>query len=131
MNIFSYALKSLVHFKKANFATFLGIMVSAAVLTGALILGDSVKSSLESLVTQRLGKASLAVQTPERLFSVKLASELQNELKNSVVPVLQTKGMLLNPEKELRINNASIIGIDSGFPRLFNTQDSIQEMGKP
>jgi putative ABC transport system permease protein len=130
MNIFSYAFKSLFYYRKANLATLMGIMVSAAVLTGALILGDSVKSSLEAMVTQRLGNASYAVQTPERLFHIKLASALQKELGNKVVPVLQTKGILLNTEKELRINNANVIGIEPGFPVLFNTQESVPDDGE-
>lgn len=55
MTLFRFIIQSLKYYKKQHFALFLGTIISTAVLTGALIVGDSVKLSLKSLVDSRLG----------------------------------------------------------------------------
>src|SRR5437879_10154040 len=48
------ALRNLVYHWRANLAVFLGVVVGAAVLTGALLVGDSLRGSLRFLTLQRL-----------------------------------------------------------------------------
>lgn len=53
----------------------LGVAVATAVLTGALLVGDSVRGSLRDLTLQRLGRIDYALAT-QNLFRAALAEEL-------------------------------------------------------
>ena len=46
---------SLRHYRRIHIAVALGVAVATAVLTGALLVGDSVRGSLRDLTLQRLG----------------------------------------------------------------------------
>jgi len=56
-------LRSLWFFRKQHLAVMAGTLISTAVLTGALIIGDSVMLSLKNLVEIRLGDTHYALQT--------------------------------------------------------------------
>jgi putative ABC transport system permease protein len=54
MTPFRLLLRNLLYHWRGNFAVFLGVVVGAAVLTGALLVGDSLRGSLRDLTLQRL-----------------------------------------------------------------------------
>ncbi len=56
MNRWQIATKSLFFFRRNNLAIALGVAAATAVLTGALIVGDSMRHSLRELTLERLGK---------------------------------------------------------------------------
>ena len=60
--------RSLIYFWRINLAVVLGVAVATAVLTGALIVGDSVRGSLRDLSLSRLGKIDHALVS-ERFFA--------------------------------------------------------------
>ena len=47
--------KNLLYYWRINLAVLLGAAVATVVLTGALLVGDSVKGSLRDLILDRLG----------------------------------------------------------------------------
>lgn len=96
----------------------LGTIVSTAVLTGALIVGDSVKNSLHNIVDLRLGKVEYAMDAGDRFVRSDLAREIGNDLKSIVEPVLQVEGIAINPETNTRINQIKVFGVDSTFNEL-------------
>ena len=55
MNRWQIAIKSLFYFRRTNLAIALGVAAATAVLTGALIVGDSMRNSLRELTLERLG----------------------------------------------------------------------------
>ena len=55
MTPFRLLLRNLLYHWRGNFAVFLGVVVGAAVLTGALLVGDSLRGSLRDLTLRRLG----------------------------------------------------------------------------
>ena len=55
MTPFRLLLRNLLYHWRGNLAVFLGVVVGAAVLTGALLVGDSLRGSLRDLTLQRLG----------------------------------------------------------------------------
>jgi ABC-type lipoprotein release transport system permease subunit len=57
----SLILRNLVHFRWANLAVIAGMAVATAVLTGALMVGDSVRGSLRQLALRRLGPVDHAL----------------------------------------------------------------------
>ena len=61
-----------------NLAVACGVAVAAAVLTGALLVGDSMRGSLRRLTLDRLGRID-EVLLADRFFRAKLADELAAE----------------------------------------------------
>ena len=49
MTTFRLAVRSLRHYRATNLAVSAGVAVAVAVLTGALMVGDSVRASLRAL----------------------------------------------------------------------------------
>lgn len=94
---------------------FMAVVISTAVLTGALVIGDSVKYSLSQLVDQRLGKVEFAMVTGDRFVRAELANEISRELSVEVTALLTMKGMAINVQSQNRIPNAQILGVDTSF----------------
>ena len=115
MNQFRFIIKSLIHFRKQHFAVFMATIISTAVLTGALIVGDSVKYSLNHLVDKRLGSVEYAMLTGDRFVSTELSSNISKELNLPAAAMLMLQGIAINTNNQKRINRAQIIGVNSNF----------------
>lgn len=120
MNKTKYILKSLWYYRKQHLAVLLGTIVSTAVLTGALIVGDSVRNSLTELVSLRLGTVEYAMDTGDRFVRSELAREIGNDLEAIVEPVLQVEGIAVRPENNTRVNQIKVYGVDSSFNDIAN-----------
>ena len=86
-----------------------GILLATAVLTGALLTGDSVKGSLRRFALQRLGGIRQALFTPSRFFSQDLAARISGD----TAAVLLLKGMAITEEKQ--INRVQVLGCGPAF----------------
>jgi len=120
MTIFSLILHNLKYYRKSYLAILAGTIISTAVLTGALVVGDSVRYSLVQLTDIRLGKTRFAIQSGNRFFRQILSVELAGRAKNLVAPVLQLEGIAVNTAKNTRINRVEILGVDERFAKLWN-----------
>ena len=107
--------KSIWFFRKQHLAVLLGTVISTAVLTGALIIGDSVKLSLQRLVDIRLGEVKYAMQTGDRFVRSYLANDISNQLNTRCTPLLNLTGVAINPETNNRINSINVLGVQPGF----------------
>ena len=76
MNLGQFAWKSLIYYWRNNLAVAAGICAATAVLTGALIVGDSMRGSLLRLTTERLGKIDELI-VAEGFFSVELVEQIK------------------------------------------------------
>jgi ABC-type antimicrobial peptide transport system permease subunit len=112
---FKYILKSFLYFKKQHLAVLAGTIITTAVITGALIVGDSVKSSLTNIVENRLGNVQYVLQSNDRFVRAKLAEEISNKLNVKSAPVILLQGITSNPENDVRINKTQVVGVDSSF----------------
>ena len=56
MNRIQFVLRSLFYFARINLAVSLGVLAATAVLTGALLVGDSMRGSLRNISLDGLGK---------------------------------------------------------------------------
>jgi putative ABC transport system permease protein len=115
MTNYKYIIRSIVHYHKQHLALFLGMAVSAAVLTGALIVGDSIRYSLTNMVNTRLGKTQFAIIGGSRFMDANLAGNLAQALHVPVAPLLMLKGIVIQQDSGTMVNRAGIIGIDSSF----------------
>ncbi|MCX6273560.1 MAG: ABC transporter permease [Bacteroidetes bacterium] len=120
MNNTQLIFRNLWFFRKSYLAVFTGAVISVAVLTGALIIGDSVRYSLQKLAVTRLGKIRFSMETGDRYFRDSLAYDLASKINGPVVPVLQTEGIPVNPDNDLSINRVQVYGIDQRFRVLWN-----------
>ncbi|MEX2092802.1 MAG: FtsX-like permease family protein [Pirellulales bacterium] len=108
-----FILASLRHHRRMHVAVGLGVAVATAVLTGALLVGDSVRGSLRDLTLQRLGRIDSALVTGH-FFRAALAEEVHGE------PVIMMPGTLEagNGDDTRRATKVSIIGVRDDFWKL-------------
>ncbi|TWT87287.1 FtsX-like permease family protein [Pseudobythopirellula maris] len=121
MTPWRYALRSLWQFRRSNTAVALGVATAAAVLTGALVVGDSVRGSLRDLTLQRLGRVDHAV-VARQPFRAALADELVategfDARFDGAAPVLLLQASLTSRQdgQTRRANDVQIVGCDERF----------------
>jgi len=130
MSLYKLILKSVWFYRKLNLTIILGIALSTAILVGALIIGDSVKYSLQQITVQRLGKTSQVITAGERLFGQQLATELAEKTGTETTALLRANGFGVIDGGELRINQLAVWGIDAmignfaNYPELFQLQNN-------
>ncbi len=120
MNRIKFVIRSLIFFRRQHLWVFLAAVISTAVLTGALVIGDSVKYSLTRLVDQRLGKVEYAMMAGDRFVRSDLADEIGHDLHVAASAVLMTEGMAINTESQSRISSVQMLGVDDDFWKLVN-----------
>ena len=84
-------LRNLRYFRASNLAVAAGMAVGTAILTGALLVGDSVRGSLRDLVHQRLGPVEFAL-TAQQLVDHSLAERVASASGAEVVAAIVTRG---------------------------------------
>jgi len=115
MTTFRFIIKSFLHYTGNNLTVIAGVAVATAVITGALILGDSVRYSLEKTAHQRLGNTTFVITAGDRYFTSGLANLLQDELGVPCIPLLQTEGIAVTEGGARRVNNIKVTGVDNRF----------------
>ena len=115
MSLWRLAKQSLGFYWRTNLGVLLTVVVSTAILTGALVVGDSVRYSLKMMTRARLGKTQLALVPQNRFFTAGLANELANELNTSAAPVLRVRGMIADSNDKRRANRIEVLGVDERF----------------
>jgi putative ABC transport system permease protein len=117
---------SIVYHWRMNFAVACGAAAGTAVLTGALLVGDSMRGSLRHLALDRLGNIDEAL-VADRFFREQLADELGDcpdfrVSENGTVPFFSVPAILLPASMEnpatnspLRVNHVQLIGCDQRF----------------
>jgi putative ABC transport system permease protein len=121
MTPFRFILASLRHFRRIHVAVALGVAVATAVLTGALLVGDSVRGSLRNLALQRLGRIDSALVSGTMLREA-LADEIaadadfKQRFTNAEPAILMT-GTLQSGRGETtrRATSISIVGCRDTF----------------
>jgi ABC-type antimicrobial peptide transport system permease subunit len=130
MSLTKYILRSIRHYLKLNFTIVLGIALSTAILVGALIIGDSVRYSLQQITVQRLGKISQVITAGERLFGQQLATELAEKTGTETAALLRANGFGVIDGGDLRINQLAVWGVDAtmgnftNYPEVFQLQNN-------
>ena len=120
MNLSKLILRNLLYYRKPWLAMLAGVVISTAVLTGALIVGDSVRFSLHRMTELRLGKTRYLLRANDRFFRQELAGAISNQAKTTVIPAIQSAGIAINSNKDLRINRVQITGVDNRFLTLWD-----------
>ncbi len=106
-------LRNLLFHRRGNLAVLLGVVVGTAVLTGALLVGDSLRGSLRELTLRRLGWVDQALVAP-RFFREEVASKLTAK---HVAPALLLQSTASRPGGSGRVNKVILLGVDQRFWR--------------
>ncbi|MBC8353279.1 MAG: FtsX-like permease family protein [Planctomycetes bacterium] len=127
MSFWRLVFQNLIYHWRINLAVAFGVAAATAVLTGALLVGDSVKGSLRHLTLERLGKIDEVLVT-DRFFREVLASELAADdgfnsyyqQAASAILFRSTTIELQSDEQTGRSSNVLIVGCDESFWDLGN-----------
>lgn len=124
MSLYRLILASLVYHGRSNLAVALGVAVGTAVLTGALLVGDSMRGSLRHMTWDRLGRID-EVLVADRFFRAMLADELAAESQfrayfDRAVPAILLRASLENADTQpaARANRVNLVGCDKRFWQL-------------
>lgn len=117
----SLALKSILFHWRQSLSLAAGIAIAAAVMTGALIMGDSVRHTLLSAATSRLGKIEIAVGDGGGLFPDDLTRRVGLE---GFAPILSLRGVAIARTADgqlLEVPGVQVFGIDGRFRQFADT----------
>jgi putative ABC transport system permease protein len=103
--------RSLRYYWRTHLGVILGSALGAMVLTGALLVGDSVKATLRNQAMARVGKIQSAFTGGERFFRSELASKSGEGLTSA----LMVRGSTARADGKARVNQAQVIGVDDPF----------------
>ena len=95
--------------------------ISGAVLTGALIVGDSVEYSLNRIVDHRLGGVTHVMTAGDRYFTSELSSEGQGSASGTGVFRASSGRNCSGRRGTKRINHIQVLGVMIRFDRMAGT----------
>ena len=118
------ALQSLRHYWRLNLCLMFGVFLASAVLTGSLVVGDSVRATLAEQGMLRVGKIDHALVGGDRFFTEEMAARVRGELGEAVVaPVILALGTARSDDGSQRANRVQIVGVDDSFWQLADTEN--------
>ncbi len=133
MNQFRLLVRNLLYHARTNVAVVLGVVAATAVITGALIVGDSVRGSLREMSLERLQRIDHVLITP-RFVHEDLADELAGtpQFKDrfeTVAPALMLSATFVANHEGLsrRASGVQIFGGDPRLWQLINLQPGLKE----
>lgn len=115
VTLLKIAARGLAYFRGYHFSLFAGTVLSAMILTGALLVGDSVTRSLNLYAEQRLGAIENAINLPRRYLAEGFAESLADETGSSVAGVLRLRGSIASGVKGAVPLSVNVIGVDESF----------------
>ncbi len=106
--------RSLIYYWRVHLGLLLGTAVATTALTGALLVGDSMRGSLRDLALERLGQIDYAL-----LAAHFFRSDLTTELPGGHAPVILLNGSARHAATQALAAGVQIQGIDARFSALF------------
>jgi ABC-type lipoprotein release transport system permease subunit len=111
--------RGLAFYWRAHAAVVLGVATTVAVLSGALLVGDSVRGSLRDLVLGRLGRTDQVIVSTN-FMREQFAADLQAapgfaERFAGIAPLLMTQGFASRQIGSGRAGNVIVYGVDERF----------------
>lgn len=112
-------LRNLLYCWRTNLAVVGGVATAVAVLSGALLVGESVRQSLRDLVVQRLGATDVVVAS-DRFFGEDLANAFAAADAGGTsagCPLIRLEGVLAREGASKRTRTVEVYGVDERFWR--------------
>ena len=118
MNLWTIVNRGLAHFWRNHLALALGAAIATAVLTGALLIGDSMRMSLTELTLDRLGKID-EILVSDGFFASQLAATTKtNSDSGMATPLILFPGGTVETSIDDSLSRASsvnVMGIGESF----------------
>ncbi len=114
---------SFKYFWQIHLTVALCTAVATGVLAGALIVGDSVRGSLRSLTTERLGTIQHALLA-DHFFQPSILD------RQNTVPTILLNGTVVAPQAQTRASKVNVIGVREDF-FTFWAGDPVPNLNKP
>ena len=111
MTPFRLLLRNLFYHWRGNLAVLLGVVVGAAVLTGALLVGDSLRGSLRELTLRRLGWVDEAL-VGGRFIRERVVADLPAK---DVSPAILVRGTASAGEDGRPVRQVNVLGVTDAF----------------
>ena len=122
MSLWRLIFRSLAYYRRSNLAVVLGAAVGVAVITGSLLVGDSVRGSLRHLAEERLGRADFALTSPRFVSRRTVAAMAESpgfaETFDRSAAIIALDGTAVDPQSDLAVPEVSVLGVDERFWRL-------------
>ncbi len=112
---FKIAVRSLLFYRKASVNQIIIILLLAAVITGSLLTGYSVRESLKLRADEKLGNTDILISSGLRFFNASLADRIAGRVDEKAVAVLETDGYVQNFSTGATALNVKIYGVDGNF----------------
>ncbi|MHB1456470.1 MAG: ABC transporter permease [Armatimonadota bacterium] len=127
MTLFDLVIRNLRYYWRTNIAVVFGLAISAAVITGSLIIGDSIKESLHDMAVSRLGEVDYAMTSPG-FFRKELASDLTRTYKlnmntNHPTAITMVLGSVEGMDTDVVLPNVNVLGVDASFYAFYPNQE--------
>ena len=112
--------RGLAYYWRTNLAVVLGVAAAVAVLSGALLVGDSVRTSLRNLVLQRLGQTSFLIAS-SGFFREDLARDLENDPQfaangfSGACPLISLEATVTHEPSKRVASRVNVYGVDERF----------------
>ncbi|KAB2642730.1 MAG: FtsX-like permease family protein [Verrucomicrobia bacterium] len=125
-------LDSIRHYWRTHLGVILGSALAALVLTGALMVGDSVKATLRAQAEARVGKIGEALLCGERFVPWPREVEKRpSVVARTFAPGRDAAGMLMlsgtaaRSDGKARANKVQIVGVDDAFWKLSPSANAV------
>src|ERR1043165_2637580 len=114
MSIVQLLIRNLFYHWRGNLAVFLGIVLGSAVLTGALLVGDSLRGSLKALTLDQLGWVEEAM-VPGRFFREQLVTEISADRRAAALLLQGSASRKSDNGDSPRVGKVTLLGVDASF----------------
>lgn len=109
MTLSRFILSSARHYWRGHLGLLLGAFLASAVLSGSLLVGDSVRASLRRVAELRLGKVQSGLLGGDRWFTTDLVKKAGSE------PLIIALGSAATADGKTRVNGTQVLGVEAGF----------------
>ena len=108
--------RSLSHHWRTNIAVVLGVAAAVSVLSGALLVGDSVRGSLRDIAVGRLGRSEHVISSME-FFRDALAEDIRSAAGGAATsaPLIVANGFVGHEKSGRRASGVLVYGVDDRF----------------
>ncbi|HYK88586.1 MAG TPA: FtsX-like permease family protein [Acidobacteriota bacterium] len=111
--------RNVVYYWRTNLAVIAGVAAAVSVLSGALLVGSSVRGSLRSLVYQRLGKTDFVISS-DHFFRARLLGDAIGAGANATggCPIIYLQGVVIYEKTGAHAYDVNVYGVDERFWKL-------------
>ena len=107
--------RSATHHWRTNLAVVAGVATAVSVLSGALLVGNSVRGSLRELALSQLGRTDVVISSTD-FFREALAADIEQSTAGiKAVPMIVATGFVTHEQSGRRASGVFVYGVDERF----------------